>query len=297
MPALQLFGAGREKRIYAVPPYTEVRSLDFEDHPFEPSPRRCRLRALRQPRELPRRGGDRRCRAGGCSSAPTPITATRARRRGRRRNERRPLLEAARPDAALSARVPALDDVALSILAGRGASPSSANRARARPRCCACCPACCGRTPATVRYRDPAGATASTCTAWPRPALRRLHRTDWGFVHQNPRDGLRMRRLRRRQYRRAADGDRRAALRQRSAPRRVEWLQAGRDRPGRHRRPAAHLLRRHAAAAADRPHPGDASAAGLHGRADRRPRRLGAGAAARPDPGAGRRPRPRRACW
>ncbi len=34
MPALQLFGAGREKRIYALPPYTKVRSLDFEDHPF-----------------------------------------------------------------------------------------------------------------------------------------------------------------------------------------------------------------------------------------------------------------------
>ena len=33
--ALQLFGAGREKRIYAVPPFTEVASLDFEDHPFE----------------------------------------------------------------------------------------------------------------------------------------------------------------------------------------------------------------------------------------------------------------------
>lgn len=33
-PALQLFGAGREKRIYAVPPHTDVRSLDFEDHPF-----------------------------------------------------------------------------------------------------------------------------------------------------------------------------------------------------------------------------------------------------------------------
>jgi alpha-D-ribose 1-methylphosphonate 5-phosphate C-P lyase len=33
-PALQLFGAGREKRIYAVPPYTAVRSLDFEDYPF-----------------------------------------------------------------------------------------------------------------------------------------------------------------------------------------------------------------------------------------------------------------------
>lgn len=34
MPALQLFGAGREKRIYAIPPYTSVKSLDFEDHPF-----------------------------------------------------------------------------------------------------------------------------------------------------------------------------------------------------------------------------------------------------------------------
>lgn len=35
MPALQLFGAGREKRIYAIPPYTDVKSLDFDDHPFE----------------------------------------------------------------------------------------------------------------------------------------------------------------------------------------------------------------------------------------------------------------------
>ena len=34
-PALQLFGAGREKRIYAVPPYTSVESLAFDDHPFE----------------------------------------------------------------------------------------------------------------------------------------------------------------------------------------------------------------------------------------------------------------------
>ena len=34
MPALQLFGAGREKRLYAVPPFTDVVSLDFDDHPF-----------------------------------------------------------------------------------------------------------------------------------------------------------------------------------------------------------------------------------------------------------------------
>ncbi|MBX2884844.1 MAG: alpha-D-ribose 1-methylphosphonate 5-phosphate C-P-lyase PhnJ [Granulosicoccus sp.] len=35
--ALQLFGAGREQRIYALPPYTQVVSLDFDDHPFDPS--------------------------------------------------------------------------------------------------------------------------------------------------------------------------------------------------------------------------------------------------------------------
>jgi alpha-D-ribose 1-methylphosphonate 5-phosphate C-P lyase len=45
MAALQLFGAGREKRIYAVPPYTPVRSLDFEDHPFRPyrAPHPCSI--------------------------------------------------------------------------------------------------------------------------------------------------------------------------------------------------------------------------------------------------------------
>ncbi|WP_371061128.1 alpha-D-ribose 1-methylphosphonate 5-phosphate C-P-lyase PhnJ [Rhodosalinus sp. 5P4] len=35
--AIQLFGAGREQRIYALPPWTRVESLDFEDHPFDPS--------------------------------------------------------------------------------------------------------------------------------------------------------------------------------------------------------------------------------------------------------------------
>ena len=50
MPALQLFGAGREKRIYAVPPYTRVRSLDFEDHPFRPirAPHACALCGSRE---------------------------------------------------------------------------------------------------------------------------------------------------------------------------------------------------------------------------------------------------------
>ncbi|UZD89937.1 alpha-D-ribose 1-methylphosphonate 5-phosphate C-P-lyase PhnJ [Cognatishimia activa] len=45
MAGIQLFGAGREQRIYALPPYTKVVSLDFEDHPFDPSkaPHRCAL--------------------------------------------------------------------------------------------------------------------------------------------------------------------------------------------------------------------------------------------------------------
>lgn len=37
MAGIQLFGAGREQRIYAIPPYTQVVSLDFDDYPFQAS--------------------------------------------------------------------------------------------------------------------------------------------------------------------------------------------------------------------------------------------------------------------
>ncbi|WP_376088039.1 phosphonate C-P lyase system protein PhnK [Roseomonas sp. CCTCC AB2023176] len=43
----------------------------------------------------------------------------------------------------------------------------------------------------TVLYRDPTGALLDV-NAMGEPARRRLSRTDWGFVHQDPRDGLRM---------------------------------------------------------------------------------------------------------
>lgn len=33
---IYLFGAGREKKVYAIPPYTKVESLGFEDYPFRP---------------------------------------------------------------------------------------------------------------------------------------------------------------------------------------------------------------------------------------------------------------------
>ena len=44
--ALILLGAGREKKIYAVPPYTKVESLAFEDYPFKVEDfknKKCRL--------------------------------------------------------------------------------------------------------------------------------------------------------------------------------------------------------------------------------------------------------------
>lgn len=46
---LILLGAGREKKIYAVPPYTDVVSIDFEDYPFETesfSGAACRMTGL-----------------------------------------------------------------------------------------------------------------------------------------------------------------------------------------------------------------------------------------------------------
>ena len=42
-----------------------------------------------------------------------------------------------------------------------------------------------------VWYRDPTGRLHDV-HAMPAPALRTLHRSDWGFVHQDPRQNLRM---------------------------------------------------------------------------------------------------------
>ncbi len=74
MPALQLFGAGREKRIYALPPFTKVESTDFDDHPFsvqqwdEP----C---ALCGSRHTTRTRWCSTIKATACSSVRTPTTA------------------------------------------------------------------------------------------------------------------------------------------------------------------------------------------------------------------------------
>jgi ABC-type glutathione transport system ATPase component len=72
MPALQLFGAGREKRIYAIPPYTEVRSARFRRPSRSPIRRASGLRAVRRDRPTSTRWSPTTM-AGACSSAPTPI--------------------------------------------------------------------------------------------------------------------------------------------------------------------------------------------------------------------------------
>ena len=168
---------------------------------------------------------------------------------------------------------------------------SSANPARARRRCSTASRRGCSRPRARSSYRMRDGSFRDLYRM--SEAERRfLMRTDWGFVHQNPADGLRMtvsaganvgERL-------MAVGDRHYGKHPRDRDR---LARPRRDRRGPHRRPAARLLRRHAPAPADRPQPRHRPAARLHGRADRRPRRLGAGAAARPPARPGRRPRPR----
>ena len=88
-PALQLFGAGREKRIYAIPPLHARRLARFRGSSVRAHQVRRRLRVLRRDRFfLDEVVTDDR--AGGCSSAPTPIIARSGRAPTRRtpRNER-----------------------------------------------------------------------------------------------------------------------------------------------------------------------------------------------------------------
>jgi len=100
-----------------------------------------------------------------------------------------PLLEAAGLTLRYGA-VPALDDVALSIWPGEvvaivgesGSGKTTLLRVLSgllQPDA------------GEVLYRDPTGATHAV-HGMAEAAMRRLHRTDWGFVHQNPRDGLRL---------------------------------------------------------------------------------------------------------
>jgi putative phosphonate transport system ATP-binding protein len=116
-------------------------------------------------------------------------------------------------------------------------------------------------TEGTVRYGG--NGAVVDLSALSGSAVRRLWRTEWGFVHQDPADGLRMHV--------SAGGNVGEPLMA------AGWRHYGRIRagvaatgrdPGRpHRRHARHVLRRHAPAPADRPQLGGLAAACVHGRA------------------------------
>ncbi len=196
-PALQLFGAGREKRIYAIPPLHRRGQLDFEDHPFERD-------AVRRPVRLCGATGvyldeiildDSGGRMFVCSDtdycesgAPTAITARcTASRRDRRCGSasHEPLARAAALGAQgltqLLRRPDRLRRCRSRPQSGRGARGRRRVRVGqvdAADRCCR--PSC----------RRPAASSAIACaTAQMRdlfePQRRRaplLMRTDWGFV-------------------------------------------------------------------------------------------------------------------
>ena len=83
--ALQLFGAGREKRIYAIPPYTTVVSLDFEDHPFERYRHEAPCALCGADDSYPRRGDHRRPRRAHVRLLRHRLLRDAARRRSSRR--------------------------------------------------------------------------------------------------------------------------------------------------------------------------------------------------------------------
>ena len=196
-PALQLFGAGREKRIYAIPPFTEVVSLDFEDHPFEVQKfdRPCALCGAEQVYldevVLDDRGG----RMFVCSDTDHCETRQAEGHRGRTVAEGgcgmtdEPLLRVSSLSKFYGARV-GCEDISFELYPGEvlaivGESGSGKTTllnsisTRLTP------------TSGCVSYRMRDGAFRDLYRM--SEAERRfLMRTDWGFVHQNPADGLRM---------------------------------------------------------------------------------------------------------
>ena len=190
-PALLLFGAGREKRIYAVPPHTRVRSLDFEDHPFtvETWDRPCALCGATAVFLDEILVDDKGGRMFVCSD-----TDHCARRLGPGEaavgmSEARPLLRVRGLTRWYGPQVGCLD-VGFDLWPGEvlGVVGESGSGKTTVLGCVS------GRvvpTAGAVEFTTREG-DAVDVLRLSEAARRRLARTDWGVVHQNPRDGLRM---------------------------------------------------------------------------------------------------------
>ncbi len=278
-------------------------SLDFEDHPFEIQQLRRALRAVRRRRRLSRRGDPRRqgrahVRLLRHRSLREPPRARPSRRDAgpnwRPRNEptddrccerRRPRRNStAAASAAATSRFELWPGEVLAIVGESGSGKTTLLNClstRLMP------------TSGSVDYRMRDGVLRDLCRhergRAPLPDAHRLGLRAPEPGRRPAHDGLG-----RRQCRRAADGGRRPALRQHPRHRASTGSSRVEIAADRIDDAAARLLRRHAPAPADRPQPRHRPAAGLHGRADRRPRRLGAGAPARPAARPRHRARPRR---
>ena len=203
-PALQLFGAGREKRIYAIPPHTSGSSRSIS--------RIIRSRATASMR--PARCAGRRIpistkllpttKAAGCSSAPTPIIArpgrdkdiaaprTRLRTRRARMAEYQndqPLLVADRLGKNYG-RLTACRDVSFALYPGEVLAivgESGSGKTTLLQLLSAQLAPSAGKV--SYRMRD---GVLRDLAALGEAERRFLFRTDWGYVHQDPAQGLRM---------------------------------------------------------------------------------------------------------
>eukprot|EP01132_Coremiostelium_polycephalum_P016106 gene16106-19404_t len=170
-PALMLFGAGREKRLYAVPPYTQVTSLDFEDHPFEVQKweHTCAI----------------------CGSHESFLDELILDDAGTQREQpvSQPLLQV-RDLSLLYGEEKGCQDVSFDLYPGEvlgivGESGSGKSTLLSLLS---------GRLPPQaghIGYRGKDGEWLDLYSA-SEAERRTLLRTEWGFVEQNPRDGLRM---------------------------------------------------------------------------------------------------------
>ena len=194
-PALQLFGAGREKRLYAIPPYTDVESLDFEDYPFTVqssgrSLRHLRLHGHLSGRSHPRRSGEPHVRMFRYRLLRPPRRlAGRAGRRAMKDWNAAPILSARNLTRRYGEHIGCRDvsfdlwpGEVLGIVGESGSGKSTLLNmlsGRMEP------------TSGTIAYRDAAGRERNI-HALPEGEKRRLLRSELGFVHQRPSDGLRM---------------------------------------------------------------------------------------------------------